>query len=69
MTLVFGANWKNDDYKKLSARWKEFKEKQDAHFDYRPTDKAKIVAKEIKGTVGSCRKWFAGGFLKVNKLL
>ncbi|WP_075291725.1 YopT-type cysteine protease domain-containing protein [Histophilus somni] len=68
MTLVFGANWKNEDHKKLSQRWKEFKEKQDAHFDYRPTDKAKILAQRINGKIDELKNGSTGGFSESERI-
>ncbi len=68
MVQVFGADWRNKSHKDLSTRWKEFKEKQDVHFDYRPTDKAKILAKEIKGTVGTLENGSTGNFSETEQV-
>ncbi|TEW30120.1 YopT-type cysteine protease domain-containing protein [Histophilus somni] len=62
MVQVFGADWRNSDHKALSERWKSFKEKQDAHFDYRPNDKAKILAGRIQGEVKALENGSTGGF-------
>ncbi|WP_249962597.1 YopT-type cysteine protease domain-containing protein [Histophilus somni] len=68
MVQVFGANWRNKSHKDLSTRWKEFKEKQDAHFDYRPTDKAKILANKFTGDVKTLENGSTGNFSETEKV-
>ncbi|THA22510.1 YopT-type cysteine protease domain-containing protein [Histophilus somni] len=68
MVQVFGADWRNKSHKDLSTRWKEFKEKQDAHFDYRPTDKAKILANKFTGDVKTLENGSKGGFSETEQV-
>ncbi|WP_249967711.1 YopT-type cysteine protease domain-containing protein [Histophilus somni] len=68
MVQVFGADWRNSNHKTLSERWKSFKEKQDAHFDYRPTDKAKILAGKIQGDMKALENGSTGGFSETEQV-
>ncbi|WP_101775382.1 YopT-type cysteine protease domain-containing protein [Pasteurella oralis] len=53
MGLVFGAGWQQKSHNELSKRWREFKEKQDVSFVYRPEQKAKILASKLGGKIST----------------
>lgn len=68
MTLVFGADWRNNSHEQLSKRWNEFKEKQDANFTYLPEEKAKFLANKIEGTVKTLENGQVGSFSETEQI-